>query len=416
MLRPSSFARAPLPLLFAAFVSCAFSSTALAADPADDPRDVTTEPTLVEDAGVYVDPRLAPEPALDPYADERSTLDPADETALPGGEAREHDPSASGELSVPPFSVSVDCPDGTQERRGVAGDGPELWCADAQGRRHGPFVRLYPTGAPKLRGTYLEGRRHGVFHAWYESGRLESTGTFQRGLEHGVERLYYENGRMRAETTYHEGKKHGPHRAWHENGKLAVQGMFLGGERGSDWLYFDETGAPTSPPEDERDTSADVAVASMNAGPSLGAQLVAAAAGGVGATAGVALGAGAAFVVAQLGLLHAVDPNGWLPYLLVPPAFAAAGGALATLWFTRFPGALMAGVGSAFGIPSGALVGGILGGAFSGAFALGVMAFGASPEAALGLFLSGAAVGAVAGAAVGPGAFGALSGWLYASE
>lgn len=410
----------PLALLAIALFAWLPSSTALAQDPADDPSDLAVEPTPADVPpqpawAPFVDPRLAPEPSLDPYSDERGALDPADETVRPSGEAREHDPFTAGEPTVPPFSASVDCPDGTVERRTLRAVGPELWCADERGRRHGPLVSLYPSGSPRLRGTYVEGRRHGAFHWWYPSGRLEGRAAYVRGLEHGVEELYYESGRLRAETTFHEGKKHGPHRAWHESGRLAAKGTFVHGERAGDWSFFDEDGAPTDPPPSAaKEPDTDSRTPSVDEGPPLSSRLTAAAAGGVGATAGLALGAGAAFLVFHLKLLDDVDPRGWLPFLLVPPVFAAAGGALGTVLFTRFPGPVMAGVGAAFGIPAGAVLGGLVGGALAGAFGLGVVALGASSEAALGLLLSGAMVGAVAGAAVGPGALGALSAWLYA--
>lgn len=392
---------------------------ALAADPADDlgdvvepmPAEVTAEPAALP----ALDPRLAPEPTLDPFSDEQRASDPADESATPSGEAFEHDPYATGEMSLPPFSASLDCPLHTTERRSPGDDGAELSCVDERGRRHGPLVRLHPSGTPKLRGTYVGGRRHGVFLAWFPSGRLEGRSAYQHGLEHGLEELYYESGRLRARTTYQEGKKHGRHLAWHENGKIAADGTYVHGEAAEGWVLLDEEGRAIEPAALASGTTTEDEGTDAQ-GPPLSSKLVAAAAGGVGATMGLALGVPAAFLLVELGAFAAVDPNGWLPLLLVPPLFAAAGGALGTVLFTRFPGAVMAGAGAAFGIPAGGALGGLVGGALAGTFALGVLALGASSDTSLGLVTTGAVVGAVAGAAVGPAAFAAFAGWLYADE
>ena len=120
--------------------------------------------------------------------------------------------------------------------------GFELWCADARGRRHGPFVRLHPMGNPALRGEYRDGRRHGLFLAWFPSGGLEGRSTFENGLEQGSEEQFYESGRRRSTTTYRAGKKHGPYRGWHENGKLAATGEYVDDVAAPGWVLYDEDG------------------------------------------------------------------------------------------------------------------------------------------------------------------------------
>lgn len=407
-------------------------------DPADDPVDVGIEPAADDDVGSPMqresadddeqlpsrarsrwrrtplpdlDARVAPEPMADPATADDADRDPADG----GWDTLQREPEEHvGEAVVPPFSTSVDCPAMTAERRAVRKGGAELWCEDARGRRHGPFLRLHPSGTVALRGAYEGGRRDGVFLAWSLSGALEGKRTYVRGLEQGVEERFYAGGRRRSTTAYRAGKKHGPHRAWHENGRLAVAGEYVDDEATPGWKLYDEDGRIAGKPAAAETPASSSTTAEQDA--PISAKLAGAGGGAVGAAAGLLVGAPLAMGLVQLSVVSIDSPQGWLTILLLPPLFAATGAVLGTALLTRFPGPLMAGVAAALGFPFGALLGSLVGGALASGVSLAVLTGGAGPETALGFLVLGLGVGALSGAALGPGAAAATVGWVYADS
>lgn len=385
-------------------------------DPIDDPADVGVEADEI-DAPVApppLDPRVLPEPVADPASDDDGLRDPADNALLPSAaDAVEHDPYRAGEAgALPPFSTTVDCPPDTSERRTRAEGGFELWCADARGRRHGPFVRLHAGGALALRGTYLDGRRHGIFLAWFPSGRLEGRSTFERGLEQGAQDLFYESGRRRSTTVYRGGEKHGRHRAWHENGRLAATGEYVHDAPAPGFVFYDEDGRVKTAPAA---TSGAADRAGEEASLAVPGRLGAAAGSAGGATVGVVVSVPVVLSLLGSRVLAPIDPDGWLVLLVVPTLFGAAGAAFGSVLLTRFPGVAMAATGAALGFPLGAALGGALGAAVGGLLSLGALATGQAASVSP-LLLIGAASGAAVGGLAGPAALAGAAGWLYAHD
>jgi hypothetical protein len=366
-----------------------------------------------------------PEPTADPHVEEAAESelpDPADSGFDPADlEPREHAPAgadAVGAGDAP--SADVSCGVGTSERRTTRDGRAELWCADERGRRHGPWVRLYEDGRPRLSGGYRDGRRHGSFRAWYRSGQLEGLSQFQGGLEHGLQELWYESGVKKAETPFDKGAEHGLQRVWHDNGQLQVRGEYARGEPVGRWVWTSRTG------EVEREVdygAAGAPAAAKSAAPDPAAdeeearpeRIYAATLGGIGAAAGTVAGIPVAMLLIRFRALGAIDPQGWLVTLVVPPLFAAAGAALALAFVAEVPGVLLGAVGAGAAIPlglaGGALVGGVVGGVIAVVISLGIPGGGGLAGFAL---VAGLGVGAVVGTVGLPALAGAAAGYAFA--
>jgi antitoxin component YwqK of YwqJK toxin-antitoxin module len=117
-------------------------------------------------------------------------------------------------FGFPPPSQPA-CPAGTTPRRDeFAGMSQELYCARADGTKHGPF-RKFSSGW-RTEGSYANGREVGVSRTWHPNGRLFSRHRLGPG---GIE---------------------GPEITWNADGTVASKGEYRGGEREGPWMVSDD--------------------------------------------------------------------------------------------------------------------------------------------------------------------------------
>lgn len=81
--------------------------------------------------------------------------------------------------------------------------------ADDEGRPHGSFEALHPSGEVAVRGAYRHGVLHGLHKTYDETGRLRVQKTYRKGKLHGSWKDYHPNKRLKLVTTYRDGKLHG---------------------------------------------------------------------------------------------------------------------------------------------------------------------------------------------------------------
>jgi antitoxin component YwqK of YwqJK toxin-antitoxin module len=114
-----------------------------------------------------------------------------------------------------PPPIQLACPAGTTPRRDdqPAARHHELYCARANGTKHGPS-RLFESGV-RTEGSYANGEQVGIWRSWYENGR-----PFWR------RRLV-------------AGSNDGPAIEWDHNGTLMSKGEYRAGRREGQWTLTD---------------------------------------------------------------------------------------------------------------------------------------------------------------------------------
>ena len=164
---------------------------------------------------------------------------------------------------------------------------------DAQGKRHGVWIKKYPNGNIRYRGTFEHGKEVGIFKfyavtgqkhpvavkeyttdsdivkvSFYSlKGKLESEGkmrgkkrtglwkyyfpdgksllateNYKEGLLDGVSKTYYKNGKLAEEAHYKMGKLHGKHVRYADTGKTVEQLTYKDGVMDGPAVFYDEKG------------------------------------------------------------------------------------------------------------------------------------------------------------------------------
>lgn len=143
--------------------------------------------------------------------------------------------------------------------------------SDAQGRKQGEWVKLWPNGRVRYQGSFKDDKPVGEFRHYDEAGRLATvqrhapdgkssraehfhpSGTlmatgkylgqakdslwsyfdtqgrlrkverYRAGTLDGVQEAYYANGKLAEQQTYRAGTLHGPSKGWFDNGNLRTE-------------------------------------------------------------------------------------------------------------------------------------------------------------------------------------------------
>lgn len=87
---------------------------------------------------------------------------------------------------------------------------------DAEGRKQGPWRKLYPNGRVMYEGTFRNDQPVGLFRRYTEEGTLFSELTWRDGKDEADARFYYPDGALAAEGRYVSRKKEGLWQFWSE--------------------------------------------------------------------------------------------------------------------------------------------------------------------------------------------------------
>lgn len=162
------------------------------------------------------------------------------------------DPDAAGareparRAAIPSGAPQVDgrpCPDGTTlasgapDRRLLAPAASRSvrarWCEhyDRFGRsaRRGPYVERYPSGAIRVRATYVDTQLEGPVTIRHESGRPFARGTLVAGEWEGELVIFHANGRPWLVAGHRAGRLHGPVRSYFPDGSLQSETRYQRG-------------------------------------------------------------------------------------------------------------------------------------------------------------------------------------------
>jgi hypothetical protein len=122
-------------------------------------------------------------------------------------------------------SAEVDLPECPADSTRVC-QGLFHWCQSPAGSRHGPWIRLFPSGEISLRIGYEEGQRHGHWTQWYPDGRKWKEGVYNRGKEHGSWNGWYKNGQKSYVHRYDNDAPTGHWIHWDEKGYKVEEATF----------------------------------------------------------------------------------------------------------------------------------------------------------------------------------------------
>jgi len=107
------------------------------------------------------------------------------------------------------------CPSGTALRRDAPAPGPpdacgapfcEVWCARADGVRHGPVTGWYGgRGEKHHEGMFRDGEKHGRWIVWYLGGGPADDGAWVAGREDGLWTQWWEGGALYRTVEFRDG-------------------------------------------------------------------------------------------------------------------------------------------------------------------------------------------------------------------
>jgi len=113
----------------------------------------------------------------------------------------------------------------------------------------GDYESFWPSGAPRVKGSYDRGRRQGEFLSYNEAGMLTARDTYQQDKPVKLETIL-QNGKLSERLTWvtQEGRERVCRESFHENGNLAARSC----RRGVNWyskydgeyVWFNELGRP----------------------------------------------------------------------------------------------------------------------------------------------------------------------------
>jgi len=90
-------------------------------------------------------------------------------------------------------------------------------------KRHGLWVKYYPTGSVQSEITYELNKPKGYYATFYPNGEMEETGFWNENKNVGSFQRFYENGQVSQEFYFtKEGKRNGIQNYYYENGQVKM--------------------------------------------------------------------------------------------------------------------------------------------------------------------------------------------------
>lgn len=134
-----------------------------------------------------------------------------------------------------PEPPQLACDPGTAQSLARAPD-PTWYCARADGKRHGPFVTLFPDGTPEITGGYKDGALDGPWQRRRPSGTVLETGSYAAGQKSGRWQMLGPTGTVLGEYDMHGGT--GTEMYWLDDGTLyRERSLKAGVPSGNDKIY-----------------------------------------------------------------------------------------------------------------------------------------------------------------------------------
>ena len=186
-------------------------------------------------------------------------------------------------------SSSGNCPPEASPHGARPPKGGVVWCARADGNKHGDWTEWYSSGTLKTKGQYRDGKMEGTWVTYYEPSTVaqaydearpsvaplkkKQEGAYEANRKKGKWTLFYEDGKFNraamhtpasstvawvtwrptgekwAQGTLHKTRDHGLYKEWHKNGRLAAQGNYVEGEKVGEWLLWDINGNRSATPQ-----------------------------------------------------------------------------------------------------------------------------------------------------------------------
>ena len=99
------------------------------------------------------------------------------------------------------------------------------------------IIHAYPQ---EMNGLDHAGRRHGKWVKNYPSGNIRFEGNFEHGIPTGIFRYYHENGKLRVIMKHTEGNAEASAEIFNEAGIRIAQGAYLNEQKSGEWVYYNE--------------------------------------------------------------------------------------------------------------------------------------------------------------------------------
>lgn len=122
--------------------------------------------------------------------------------------------------------------------------GGELVASVGRGAKPADVSPSDPSGAQRPEpGEYRNGRKHGPWLEWYASGARRSQLEFRDGQADGPWLEWYEDGTPKSEGFYAKGEETGVWTFWRADGTIVERGSMHEGERDREWIGWYPSGA-----------------------------------------------------------------------------------------------------------------------------------------------------------------------------
>jgi antitoxin component YwqK of YwqJK toxin-antitoxin module len=113
---------------------------------------------------------------------------------------------------------------------------PTWYCARPDGKRHGPFVTVFPDGTPEVTGAYRDGALDGPWQRHRPGGSVIETGSYAAGQKTGHWQMLGPTGAVLGDYDMRDGT--GTERTWLDDGTLYRERTLRAGvASGSDKIY-----------------------------------------------------------------------------------------------------------------------------------------------------------------------------------
>lgn len=103
---------------------------------------------------------------------------------------------------------------------------PAPFLPSGQRVQHGPIMRWYENGQPRMQGQYKSDQRVGQFTWWHENGGRHLVAFYREGKKEGLWTWWHPNGMKSIQGEYKDDEAVGPWTWWEENGRVHRQEDF----------------------------------------------------------------------------------------------------------------------------------------------------------------------------------------------
>lgn len=144
---------------------------------------------------------------------------------------------------------TLDCPPGTEEAGAPPPEAFELYCfrEDIRSRRikHGPYRRWHDVDTLAESGTFYEGKRHGRWTEVNPSGATVLEAQYVEGEADGPWTAYHPSGARSEVGEYRMGQREGHWQFFDNHERLQREGTYVDGVEDGLWVFYGPSGDPS---------------------------------------------------------------------------------------------------------------------------------------------------------------------------